>query len=93
MSAALFDHYFINYGLLGPIDYSQDGIDLRHRGNVFGILRQGRNRLNDFRLPFRSSALILQQQTANDFLSKNMVTFQFSNYTLASLLFWMDQYR
>lgn len=88
MSAALFDHYFINYGLIGPISYSKDGIDMRHRGNVFGILRQGRTRLNDFRLPFRSSPLL---PLIND--SKNMVTFQFSNYTMASLLFWMDQYR
>uniref|UniRef100_A0A915DTF3 Lipid-binding serum glycoprotein C-terminal domain-containing protein n=1 Tax=Ditylenchus dipsaci TaxID=166011 RepID=A0A915DTF3_9BILA len=86
MSAALFDHYFINYGLIGPIVYSSEGaVEMRHRGNVFG-----RTRLNDFRLPFRSSPLMLQEATTEP---KNMVTFQFSNYTLSSLLFWMDQYR
>jgi len=65
---------------------------MQHRGNVFGILRQGRARLNDFRLPFRSAPLsipeVSQQQP-----SKHMVTFHLSNYTLSSLLFWMDQYR
>ncbi|KAH7708204.1 Protein C06G1.1 a [Aphelenchoides avenae] len=86
MSAALFDHYFINYGLVGPVGYGPDGIELRHRGNVFGILRQGRTRLNDFRLPFKSAPLRVVED-------KHMVTFQMSNYTLASLLFWMDQYR
>lgn len=90
MSAALFDHYFINYGLIGPISYGADGsVEMRHRGNVFGILRQGRTRLNDFRLPFRSSPLLTTQPADQ----KNMITFSFSNYTLASLLFWMDQYR
>lgn len=87
MSAALFDHYFINYGLMGPLLYNQDGLELRHRGNVFGILRQGRTRLNDFRLPFRSAPLLSQSG------NKHMITFQMSNYTMASLLFWMDQYR
>ncbi|CAD5231157.1 unnamed protein product [Bursaphelenchus okinawaensis] len=87
MSAALFDHYFINYGLMGPLLYNHDGLELRHRGNVFGILRQGRTRLNDFRLPFRSAPLYSQPE------NKHMVSFQMSNYTLASLMFWMDQYR
>uniref|UniRef100_A0AC34QKS1 Lipid-binding serum glycoprotein C-terminal domain-containing protein n=2 Tax=Panagrolaimus sp. JU765 TaxID=591449 RepID=A0AC34QKS1_9BILA len=87
MSSALFDHYFINYGLIGPVKYNFESIELLHRGNVFGILRQGRTRLNDFRLPFRSSAL---QSTPDN---KHMVTFQMSNYTIASLLYWMDQYR
>jgi hypothetical protein len=58
-----------------------------HRGNVFGILRQGRTRLNDFRLPFRSAPLASIPD------SSHMVSFQLSNYTLSSLLFWMDQYR
>uniref|UniRef100_A0A7E4VMC3 BPI2 domain-containing protein n=1 Tax=Panagrellus redivivus TaxID=6233 RepID=A0A7E4VMC3_PANRE len=87
MSSALFDHYFINYGLIGPIKYNADSVELQHRGNVFGILRQGRTRLNDFRLPFRSAPLT----SVSD--SKHMVTFQMSNYTIASLLYWMDQYR
>lgn len=87
MSSALFDHYFLNYGLIGPVKYNPDSVELQHRGNVFGILRQGRTRLNDFRLPFRSAPLM----TVPDF--KHMVTFQMSNYTIASLLYWMDQYR
>ncbi|KAI6205600.1 hypothetical protein M3Y94_00810400 [Aphelenchoides besseyi] len=87
LSAALFDHYFINYGLIGPLLYQNDAIELLHRGNVFGILRQGRTRLNDFRLPFRSAPLISSADT------QHMVTFQLSNYTISSLLFWMDQYR
>uniref|UniRef100_A0AC34FFQ4 Lipid-binding serum glycoprotein C-terminal domain-containing protein n=1 Tax=Panagrolaimus sp. ES5 TaxID=591445 RepID=A0AC34FFQ4_9BILA len=87
MSSALFDHYFINYGLIGPVKYQQNSIELMHRGNVFGILRQGRTRLNDFRLPFRSAPLSIVPDT------KHMVTFQMSNYTIASLLYWMDQYR
>lgn len=43
MSAALFDHYFINYGMTSPIFYSNNNntIELYHRGNVFGILRKG----------------------------------------------------
>ncbi|KAI1723240.1 hypothetical protein Ddc_07442 [Ditylenchus destructor] len=90
MSAALFDHYFINYGLIGSVLYGADGsVEMRHRGNVFGILRQGRTRLNDFRLPFRSAPLLTSQLAEQ----KHMITFSFSNYTLASLLFWMDQYR
>ncbi|KAI6191483.1 hypothetical protein M3Y97_00233000 [Aphelenchoides bicaudatus] len=88
MSAALFDHYFINYGLTAPINYLQnDAVEMLHRGNVFGILRQGRTRLNDFRLPFRAAPLVSVPD------SSHMVTFQLSNYTLASLLFWVDQYR
>uniref|UniRef100_A0A914C8C1 Lipid-binding serum glycoprotein C-terminal domain-containing protein n=1 Tax=Acrobeloides nanus TaxID=290746 RepID=A0A914C8C1_9BILA len=87
MSAALFDHYFINYGLVGPVVYNSDNMQLNHRGNVFGILRQGGTRLNDFRLPFRSTPFELSSNVTK------MVTFQMSNYTLASLLFWMDQYR
>uniref|UniRef100_A0A914Z7H2 Lipid-binding serum glycoprotein C-terminal domain-containing protein n=1 Tax=Panagrolaimus superbus TaxID=310955 RepID=A0A914Z7H2_9BILA len=87
MSSALFDHYFINYGLIGPVKYQQNSIELMHRGNVFGILRQGRTRLNDFRLPFRSAPLSIIPDP------KHMVTFQMSNYTIASLIYWMDQYR
>ncbi|KAI6243971.1 putative lipid-binding protein OBI-1 [Aphelenchoides fujianensis] len=83
LSAALFDHYFVNYGLIGPILYQSDAVELLHRGNVFGILRQGRTRLNDFRLPFRSAPLN----------GMNGRLFQLSNYTISSLLFWMDQYR
>uniref|UniRef100_A0A1I7WDX5 BPI1 domain-containing protein n=1 Tax=Heterorhabditis bacteriophora TaxID=37862 RepID=A0A1I7WDX5_HETBA len=120
MSAALFDQYFLNYGLLGPVEFSDDGVLLKHRGNAFGILRQGkfdssfvitlmknfyllvgqkitialiseingRTRLNDFRLPFRSPPLSVDGPH-----SGKMVDFYLSNYTLSSLLFWMDQYR
>lgn len=41
MSAALFDQYFLNYGLLGPVDFRDGELLTRHRGNAFGILRQG----------------------------------------------------
>uniref|UniRef100_A0A0N5CGG9 BPI2 domain-containing protein n=1 Tax=Strongyloides papillosus TaxID=174720 RepID=A0A0N5CGG9_STREA len=89
LSVSLFDHYFINYGLLGNIKYHENGTRIGHRGNVFGILRQGRTRLNDFRLPFKAIPL----QTSNNLTNQKMLTFTMSNYTLSSLLFWMDQYR
>ena len=42
MTSAIHDHYFINYGLIGGAEYGKNGeLRLRHRGNVFGILRQG----------------------------------------------------
>ncbi|ETN84919.1 hypothetical protein NECAME_01479 [Necator americanus] len=41
MSAALFEHFFVNYGLLSPVEYSDTRVSMRHRGNAFGILRQG----------------------------------------------------
>ncbi|CAB3401215.1 unnamed protein product [Caenorhabditis bovis] len=88
LSASLFEQYFINYALLGPVEFTAQSITLKHRGNSFGILRQGRTRLNDFRLPYRSPAL--QVPSAD---SGHMVDFYLSNYTLSSLLFWMDQYR
>ena len=88
LSAALFDQYFLNYGLLGPVGFGDRSLMMRHRGNAFGILRQGRTRLNDFRLPFRSPPLEIPVAP-----SGHMVDFYMSNYTLSSLLFWMDQYR
>ncbi|CCD63413.1 Lipid-binding serum glycoprotein C-terminal domain-containing protein [Caenorhabditis elegans] len=90
LSASLFEQYFINYALLGPVEFSSQAITLKHRGNSFGILRQGsgRTRLNDFRLPYRSPPL--QVPTAD---SGHMIDFYLSNYTMSSLLFWMDQYR
>ncbi|KHN78397.1 hypothetical protein Tcan_06950 [Toxocara canis] len=87
MSAALFDQYFLNYGLIEAPRYTDAAVELKHRGNAFGILRQGRNRLNDFRLPFRSASLRVPSEP------HGMVDFYMSNYTLSSLLFWMDQYR
>uniref|UniRef100_A0A0M3I1K9 BPI2 domain-containing protein n=1 Tax=Ascaris lumbricoides TaxID=6252 RepID=A0A0M3I1K9_ASCLU len=87
MSAALFDQYFLNYGLTEEPRYTDNAVELYHRGNAFGILRQGRNRLNDFRLPFRSASLRVPSE------QHGMVDFYASNYTLSSLLFWMDQYR
>ncbi|KHJ99622.1 hypothetical protein OESDEN_00393 [Oesophagostomum dentatum] len=87
MSASLFEHFFVNYGLLSPVEYSDTRVTMRHRGNAFGILRQGRTRLNDFRLPFRAPPL------AEGASSDKMVDFILSNYTMTSLLFWMDQYR
>ncbi|PAV80910.1 hypothetical protein WR25_06905 [Diploscapter pachys] len=90
LSAALFDQYFINYALLGGVDFREDAVYLRHRGNSFGILRQGRTRLNDFRLPFRSPPLDV---SPNLTASEHMLDFYLSNYTMASLLFWMDQYK
>ncbi|KJH41088.1 hypothetical protein DICVIV_12944 [Dictyocaulus viviparus] len=87
MSAALFEHFFVNYGLLSPVEYSDEHVTMKHRGNAFGILRQGRMRLNDFRLPFRANPLAEGQA------SDKMVDFILSNYTISSLLFWMDQYR
>ncbi|KAK5981694.1 Lipid-binding serum glycoprotein, partial [Trichostrongylus colubriformis] len=87
MSAALFEHFFVNYGLLSPVEYQDAKVVMRHRGNAFGILRQGRTRLNDFRLPFRASPL------SEGPPSDKMVDFILSNYTMSSLLFWMDQYR
>uniref|UniRef100_A0AC35UD12 BPI2 domain-containing protein n=1 Tax=Rhabditophanes sp. KR3021 TaxID=114890 RepID=A0AC35UD12_9BILA len=86
LSVALFDHYFLNYGLLGNVTYAKGKVELAHRGNAFGILRQGRTRLNDFRLPFKANELVAVE-------NEKMVTFTISNYTLSSLLFWMDQYR
>ncbi|CAI4226922.1 unnamed protein product [Auanema sp. JU1783] len=88
MSAALFEQYFLNYGLLGPVEFRENEVILRHRGNAFGILRQGRTRLNDFRLPFRSVPFNIEGPP-----SGKMVDFYLSNYTVSSLLFWMDQYR
>lgn len=41
MSAALFDQYFLNYGLIERVIYLPDSVELRHRGNAFGIVRQG----------------------------------------------------
>lgn len=41
MSAALFEHFFVNYGLLSPVEYKDGSVMMRHRGNAFGILRQG----------------------------------------------------
>lgn len=87
MSAALFEHFFVNYGLLSPVEYKDGSVMMRHRGNAFGILRQGRTRLNDFRLPFRAYPFIESPP------SDKMVDFILSNYTMTSLLFWMDQYR
>ncbi|WKY14624.1 hypothetical protein Q1695_000283 [Nippostrongylus brasiliensis] len=87
MSAALFEHFFVNYGLLTPVEYVDGRVSMRHRGNAFGILRQGRTRLNDFRLPFRAPPLIDGPP------SDRMVDFVLSNYTVTSLLLWMDQYR
>ncbi|EPB77363.1 LBP / BPI / CETP family protein [Ancylostoma ceylanicum] len=87
MSAALFEHFFVNYGLLSPVEYTDTRVAMRHRGNAFGILRQGRTRLNDFRLPFRAPPL--NEGPSSD----KMVDFILSNYTMTSLLFWMDQYR
>jgi hypothetical protein len=42
-TAAVHDHYFVNYGLLGGVVSAPGGNELRmaHRGNVFGILKQG----------------------------------------------------
>lgn len=50
LSAALFDYYFIDYNLIGPIVYSNENngtIELNHRGRVFGILRQGKKFFNN----------------------------------------------
>lgn len=64
MSAALFDHYFLNYGLIGPVEFGES-IELKHRGNAFGILRQGSqlfvfiNRTNGIRFPVATSNFIL----------------------------------
>ncbi|VDK47772.1 unnamed protein product [Anisakis simplex] len=87
MSAALFDQYFLNYALLETPRYTNNFVELKHRGNSFGILRQGRNRLNDFRLPFRPVSFPVPSK------SHGMVDFYMSNYTLSSLLYWMDQYK
>lgn len=88
LSAALFEQYFINYALLGPVDFTSEAVTMKHRGNAFGILRQGRTRLNDFRLPYRSPSFVVPTTD-----SGHMIDFYLSNYTLSSLLFWMDQYR
>lgn len=53
-------------------------------------MSSGRNRLNDFRLPFRSPPLPVGSEEPQP---EAMVEFTMSNYTLASLLYWMDQYR
>uniref|UniRef100_A0A0N5AHH1 BPI2 domain-containing protein n=1 Tax=Syphacia muris TaxID=451379 RepID=A0A0N5AHH1_9BILA len=96
MSAILFEHYFINYGFIDKINYTEKYIEMKHRGNTFAILRQGkfllfsslsRNRVNDFRLPFRSTPMYIPNETFG------MVDFYVSNYTVSSLLFWMNQYR
>ncbi|EJW70361.1 hypothetical protein WUBG_18731, partial [Wuchereria bancrofti] len=88
MSAALFDQYFVNYGFIEQIQYLPNAIELKHRGNTFSIVKQGLNRLNDFRLPFPSAPITLDSPE-----NRAMVEFTMSNYTLASLLYWMDQYR
>ncbi|VDK71211.1 unnamed protein product [Onchocerca ochengi] len=88
MSAALFDQYFLNYGFIEQIQYLPDAIELKHRGNAFSIVRQGQNRLSDFRLPFSSEPITVDTQE-----KPAMLEFTMSNYTLASLLYWMDQYR
>uniref|UniRef100_A0A0R3RJA6 BPI2 domain-containing protein n=1 Tax=Elaeophora elaphi TaxID=1147741 RepID=A0A0R3RJA6_9BILA len=88
MSAALFDQYFLNYGLIDQIQYLPNAIELKHRGNAFSIVKQGLNRLNDFRLPFSSAPITVDSPG-----SRAMVEFTMSNYTLASLLYWMDQYQ
>ncbi|VDO30239.1 unnamed protein product [Brugia timori] len=88
MSAALFDQYFVNYGFIEQIQYLPNAIELKHRGNTFSIVKQGLNRLNDFRLPFPSTPITLDSPE-----NQAMVEFTMSNYTLASLLYWMDQYR
>uniref|UniRef100_A0A914HM80 Lipid-binding serum glycoprotein C-terminal domain-containing protein n=1 Tax=Globodera rostochiensis TaxID=31243 RepID=A0A914HM80_GLORO len=105
LSTALFDHYFLNYGLTNGIMYQPSmsienrttmdpggggGILLFHRGNVFGILRQGKTRINDFRLPILPKPMV---PSSSGSVAKRMVVFQLSNYTLSSLFFWMDQYR
>ncbi|KAL3089688.1 hypothetical protein niasHT_020467 [Heterodera trifolii] len=111
LSTALFDHYFLNYGLTNAILYQPSlssenrtttttetgdgsgngsGIVLFHRGNVFGILRQGKTRINDFRLPILPQPMVPSNSKS---AAKRMVVFQLSNYTLSSLFFWMDQYR
>ncbi|VDN51385.1 unnamed protein product [Dracunculus medinensis] len=87
LSAALFDYYFLNYGLVEPIQYLNDSILLKHRGNTFGILRKGNHRFNDFRLPYRTPQLQIPSSNGG------MVDFYLSNYTISSLFFWMDQYR
>ncbi|VDD96416.1 unnamed protein product [Enterobius vermicularis] len=87
MSAILFEHYFINYGFTDKINYTEKFIETRHRGNTFAILRQGANRFNDFRLPFHSTPMHLPNETYG------MIDFYVSNYTMSSLLYWMDQYR
>uniref|UniRef100_A0A915Q7P6 Lipid-binding serum glycoprotein C-terminal domain-containing protein n=1 Tax=Setaria digitata TaxID=48799 RepID=A0A915Q7P6_9BILA len=88
MSAALFDQYFLNYGLVEQVQYLPNAIELKHRGNAFGIVKQGLNRLNDFRLPFPSTPVAMNNEA-----NQGMLEFTMSNYTLASLLYWMDQYR
>ncbi|KAM3728446.1 Uncharacterized protein ACO02O_05012 [Dirofilaria immitis] len=88
MSAILFDQYFLNYGFIEQIQYLPNAIELKHRGNAFSIVRQGLNRLNDFRLPFSSPPITVDNQE-----KPTMLEFTMSNYTLASLLYWMDQYR
>lgn len=42
MSAALFDQYFVNFGLVDKVQYLTDAVELKHRGNAFGIVRRGR---------------------------------------------------
>ncbi|VDK89252.1 unnamed protein product [Litomosoides sigmodontis] len=87
MSAVLFDRYFLNYGLIDSIQYLPNAIELKHRGNAFSIVKQGLNRLSDFRLPFPSAPIAVHTPD-----SQAMLEFTISNYTLAGLLYWMDQY-
>ncbi|CAG9533210.1 unnamed protein product [Cercopithifilaria johnstoni] len=91
MSAKLFSHYYLNYGFISQIQYLPNAIELKHRGNVFSIVKQGLNRLNDFRLPFPSAPLTVD--TPDESENQAMLEFTMSNYTLASLLYWMDQYQ
>lgn len=42
MSGVLFDQYFLNYGLIDQIHYSPNAIELKHRGNAFSIVKQGK---------------------------------------------------
>lgn len=51
-------------------------------------IHSGLNRLNDFRLPFASTPI-----TVDNSDNRSMLEFTMSNYTLVSLLYWMDQNR
>ncbi|VDN00732.1 unnamed protein product [Thelazia callipaeda] len=89
MSGALFDRYFLNYGLIEHVQYLQNAIELKHRGNVFGIAKQSKKRFNDFRLPFSSPQIKISNQEEN----QAMLEFTMSNYSISTLLYWMDQHQ
>uniref|UniRef100_A0A914V862 Lipid-binding serum glycoprotein C-terminal domain-containing protein n=1 Tax=Plectus sambesii TaxID=2011161 RepID=A0A914V862_9BILA len=83
----LFSRYFLNSALLYSVAFRAQSIEMQHIGNSFVMLKQSGLSLNDFRLPYDAPPLIASATN-----NEHMVNIFMSNHTLASLLFWMDQF-